>query len=399
MTPCSTVDPMKRIATAFLLVLCAAPLGFGAPTMSFRIVHLATDQNEGCAVADLNRDGVLDIVAGRNWYPGPDYVARPLRSIDDWNGYVESNGDHVYDVNGDGWPDVVSGSFIPMTVHWFQNPGEEGLKFGSLWKKHLLVDTRATQNEGTFLRDMDGDGVPEWITNSWNAKNEVRVWKFTSQEGVPSLIAHVIGADGQAHGMGFGDVNNDGREDVLTGRGWYERPEGEPYAAPWKFHADWNAPGGSLPMLVRDLNGDGINDVIWGKGHDYGLYWWQGTGIVDGKFTFKEHLIDREWSQPHAMILADITGDGREELITGKRFRAHNGKDPGGKEPPGLYYYTWDKSTLTFTRHTIDFGRVGTGLQINVADLDQDGRLDIIVAGKSGTYILFNQGHQPKENP
>ena len=99
------------------------------------------------------------------------------------------------------------------------------------------------------------------------------------------------------------------------------------------------------------------------------------------------------YSQAHAMILADLDGDGQPELITGKRHRAHNGRDPGGQEPACVYYYKWDPKTVKFTRYPIDVsGKVGIGLQIRVADLNADSLVDVAVAGKSGTYVLFNRG-------
>jgi hypothetical protein len=373
-----------------------------ADGLRFEIRQLALDANEGVAIADVNRDGKPDLVAGRNWYEGPAFAPRALRLIADWNGYVESNGDFIHDVNEDGFPDVIAGSFIQTEVSWYQNPGTAGLALGQQWKKHMLQDTGYSQNEGSFLCDLDGNGSPEWITNSWNDKNPLMVWKLVSrkvnndgtsqQAATAGMDACGVGGDGQSHGLGFGDLNNDGREDLITGHGWYERPEKDVWTKPWTFHADWPHLHSSVPMLVRDLNDDGRNDLIWGKGHDYGLFWWESAGIKDGKFTWKEHLIDKSYSEVHTLHLADLDSDGKEELITGKRVRAHNGKDPGGNEPPCFYYYKWDKQRNAYTRHTIDEGRVGTGLQIATADLNGDGRTDITVAGKSGTYVLFNQG-------
>ena len=146
-------------------------------------------------------------------------------------------------------------------------------------------------------------------------------------------------------------------------------------------------------MLVRDVNGDGANDIIWGNPHDYGVFVWLGQGTdAAGKLAFDQVTLDETFSQAHAIHLADLDGDGRDELITGKRVRGHNGNDPGGNEPAILVYYTWDDGFESFERHTICEAAVGIGLQIRTADLDADGDLEIIVPGKDGTQILWNRG-------
>ena len=145
-------------------------------------------------------------------------------------------------------------------------------------------------------------------------------------------------------------------------------------------------------MIVTDLDEDGDGDLIIGNGHDYGLYWWSNEGKGDdGKLTWKEHDIDRSYSQPHTLAWRDVDNDGANELIAGKRYYAHNGGDPGGMEMPCLYYYDWDLKSGKFIRHTIEEGHVGCGLQIVTTDLNQDSKTDIAVAGKSGTYLLLAQ--------
>lgn len=375
--------------------------------LRFDIKLLAIDANEGCDVADFNLDGIPDIVAGRNWYAGPDYTPRPVRSIADWNGYVESNGDFAYDVNQDGRPDVIAGTFLGTEVYWYENPGEEALKLGKTWPEHLLVDTQASQNEGQLMHDLDGDGVPEWVVNSWGRDKPLQAWKLTTEtrevvekrggknvtvsKTVPAMTSIVFGPV-NGHGLGFGDLNGDGLEDILFEQGWYERVEDQPLKREWILHQDWNIHA-SIPILVADMNRDGRNDILIGLGHDYGLWWWeQLSPAADGKLQWKQHVIDNSFSQPHCLHLADLDGDGADELITGKRFYAHNGNDPGGREPVCLYYYKWDAERETFDRFTIDRGAAGTGLQIRTADLNADNRLDIVVAGKSGTYAIFNLG-------
>ncbi len=360
--------------------------------LSFRVQPLFMDANEGCALADVDQDGRMDVIAGRNWYPAPGFTPRPLRMIEDWDGYVLSNGDHVYDVNGDGYPDVVSGGFMLEEVHWYENPGPEGLSRGNLWKQHLLIQTETTENEGQWLTDLDGDGVPEWLVSSWNKESPLVAWKLENLGKVETEVTArriVIGESRNGHGLGLGDLSGDGRADLLFEDGWYERPAAGAFGKPWDLHEDWSIHA-SIPMLVVDVDSDGRNDVIVGESHDYGLYWLRQLDGGDGP-RFERHVIDDTFSQVHALHLADLDGDGDEELIAGKRVLAHNGNDPGAHDPPCLLYYQWDPSRATFERFTIDEGRVGGGLQIHTADLDGNGRTDIVVAGKSGTYLLFNE--------
>ena len=91
---------------------------------------------EGCAVADFDNDGKLDIAAGRNWYRNGDWLPRPVTfcSFGDVNDYASSNGDSVWDVNGDGRMDLIAGGFFDPKVRWFENPGPQRLLQGLLWR-------------------------------------------------------------------------------------------------------------------------------------------------------------------------------------------------------------------------------------------------------------------------
>ena len=385
--------------------------------VEFRIKFLTLDANEGIAAGDVDGDGQTDLVAGRNWYRGPDWEARPLRSIEDWNGYVESNGDYLFDVNDDGRLDVVAGAFLPTEVKWFENPGSAALKLGQLWPPHVWADTETPKNEGQLFADIDGDGVPEWIVNSWDKKTPAKIWRIERNDGqtksnqtesnASTLVGHQLGAV-NGHGLAVGDLNGDGRVDVAFGLGWYEQPP-SPWQSEWTLHRDWELHS-SLPMIIRDIDGDGDNDMIFGAGHDYGLSWMENTldsATTDAKPDWPIHSIDDRYSQVHTLAMADVDGDGDDELIAGKRFRAHNGRDPGGDGPPVLYYYdiaveSGDNASarpaVTFNRHVIDEGHVGCGLQIVAEDLDGDGDVDLATAGKSGTYVMINQSAVESQN-
>jgi hypothetical protein len=195
------------------------------------------------------------------------------------------------------------------------------------------------------------------------------------------------------HGIGFGDINGDGLEDIVYGGGWYQRPKEGAATKPWIRHADWTFPHASTPMLVADLTGDGRTDIIWGHGHNYGLYWEERRDDnKDGSTNWRHFLIDDKISQAHCLVWEDIDNDGQPELITGRRVRAHSGGDPGDNEPGCVLYYKWNAAARTFTRFTAADNGPGIGLQIRVVDLDGNGWKDIVVAGKSGTHVLWNQG-------
>jgi hypothetical protein len=395
-----------RFLTVALIAALSASLFVSAANkpkppagLKFRVQQLILDNNEGCAIADFNKDGKPDISAGEFWYPGPDFKEkRPVRKLQvQPPDYLTNNGEHAWDVNGDGWPDIISSSFLDTEICWYENPKADGLAKGELWKKHVLTDTKLSQNEWTDFRDLDGDGVPELIVNSWNNNNPMACYKLAKNEaGGPLLKQWLIqdaGDFSNGHGIGFGDISGDGVEDIIYGNGWYERPKSGAASQPWVKHQDWNFPHASCPMLVVDLTGDGRNDMVWGHGHNYGLYWEERRDDnKDGSTNWRHHLIDDRFSQPHVLVWEDIDNDGQPELITGRRVRAHSGNDPGDNEPGVVCYFKWNKAQQKFQKFPVAENGPGIGLQIRLADLDGNGWKDIVCAGKSGTHILWNLG-------
>ena len=405
-----------------VVAVCFTSIGFAqaeTPAVKFSKRCLIFDMNEGCAVADVNHDGRPDVIAGEHWYAAPDFIPRPLRHIlNAWPDTLASNGDHLYDVDGDGWIDVISNGWKDKEIAWYQNPGADGVfvpgrrmeftqpqhVLGALgyeteavalhhWPRHVLGPTSLFV-ETLALHDFDRDGRPEIFANG----GENWLYRLAKNDkGQPSLQP-AANQFGGGHGFAFGDINGDGRDDILTPAGFFEQPQNDIFAKPWKLHLETALPAGaSCPFLIAKLTDSGRNDIIWSKAHDYGIYWWeQGAPKPDGTTTWTEHIIDKSWSQAHVMAWVDIDGDGQPELITGKRTRTHIGAqgDPGCKESGCLYYYHWDKTARKFTRHVIcdPSEDVGLGMQICVTDLNGDGRPDIVVSGKTGTWILTNEG-------
>jgi hypothetical protein len=378
------------------------------PTMQWDKKRIVDNFNEACAVVDVNKDGKLDIVAGPAWYEGPSWKPHAIREMQPTgvnNEFMTTNGDHPYDLNGDGWVDIISGNWFSDTVHWYENPGKEGLEKAALWKEHL-VSKGHDECEGTLFEDLDGDGIPELLIDQWHENHPVTAIRIKpGKDGaMPEFQAFDLG-ENNGHGMAVGDVNGDGRKDVILQHGWYEAPENR-WNGKWKHHpfsktgatpddkdGAYHLEHVSLPFLTADLTGDGKADIIVGQGHDYGLMWFEQGPIENGEITWTRHEIDPSVSQFHCLAWADLDGDGKPELITGKRWRAHAENDPGAADPICLFRYMWDGVKKTFTRDTISYNdKIGTGMQINIVDLDGDKRPDIVVAGKAGTYILFNRG-------
>jgi hypothetical protein len=372
-----------RSTISIIVLLAAAAAAFSisrTPEIPFEKHTLDLGANETCAIADINRDGMLDIVSGENWYQAPHWTQHHFRNISYADNYIDNFSDLAIDVDGDGAPDIVSCSYFTKELYWMKNPGR-GV---GEWSKHTIEN--AWSVEFVFLVDIDNDGRNRELLPQFGQTEASLSW-YELKDG--AFARHVVSPRSYGHGIGVGDVNGDGRNDILTPKGWFEAPP-DPRSGDWKFHPEWDLESAGF-LYVVDINSDGRNDVVTSAAHNYGLYWLEHG---DGN-RWTKHVIDDSWSQAHAVSMVDLNGDGRMDFITGKRYMAHNGRDPGEREPLGVYWYEYLKSAdgkkIEWVKHVIDYGsRTGGGMQIPVADLDGDGDLDFVVAGKSGLFLFEN---------
>ena len=363
-------------------------------------------RSEGVAVADVNKDGKMDVINGEAWYEAPDWKIHPIRKLGDYG-----NGDGPYshtfacwaaDLNGDGYPDLIVIDFPGTPCYWLENPkGAQGD-----WPKHEIWSSAC--NETPQYVDLFGDGKRELVMGvqpkgqenqgqmAWfvPGKDPTKPWEMhpISEPSAPGKP--VPGTFRFSHGLGAGDINGDGRADVICTGGWWEQPaDARTSDKPWKFHPADLGPD-CANMFAYDIDGDGKADVLSSSAHNYGIWAHiQKPGKDDNPEFLKTDLFPHLFSQSHAMHFVDINGDGLKDLVTGKRWSAHGSHGDADPNLPAVLYWfeaKKDKDGITtFTPHLIDDDS-GIGTQFAVADVNGDGLPDIIVSNKKGTF-LFEQ--------
>ena len=383
-------------------MLCVAVMvGFTGTTLFaqdakplFKMQKIDDKRYECFGVGDFNNDGHLDIVAGEYIYFGPDFAKKiRFREIEsdideNGNGYAWDFMDAPMDVDGDGLLDVVTLSWHGQSIEWLKNPGLD--KLDSMWEISLV------EKNGNFetgeLCDIRGNGKEEGLIPNSQITTLYTVGK--KSDGTTGLIRTPVCDKPMQFGAGCGDVNGDGRPDILRPNAWFEGPEdiltGEWIEHPLSLGGKDGKADHTPQILVLDVNKDGRNDLITSSAHGYGIFWYE---QLEGKDQWKQYTIDDTWTQAHALCLADIDGDGELELIAGKRFRAHNGGDPEADKPQCLYYYKHAVDAdgqVTWTRYTISYDEgVGSSMAICAIDLTGDGTLDLVMTSKSGGPIVF----------
>ena len=367
--------------------------------------HTINDRSpfEAAGAADFNRDGLLDVFSGDSWYEAPDWKRHQVRDVPVGTNphYHEDFADLPLDVDGDGDLDIVTCAYFSRRIGWVEHPGDPTQP----WIEHL-IDTPGSMETG-LLVDLNSDGMPDFLPNvggivTWyalTAREPEVIWKRND-------LAHI----GAGHGVGTGDVNGDGRTDIITPKGWYEQPPGA-NSLDWVFHAEFELGAASIPIIGHDFDGDGDTDLIWGMGHDFGLHGLKQSTGANGARVWTREDVDTSFSQVHALHLADFNGDARPEIVTGKRVYAHVG-EPGATDAPCLYHFDYDRESSRWIKQVIyegnpaenapqqvenrsalvdfDRGSAGTGLQLDARDMDGDGDIDLICPGKSGLYWFEN---------
>ncbi|MEJ0030469.1 MAG: VCBS repeat-containing protein [Bacteroidota bacterium] len=330
---------MKRI----LIIILFIP--FVVSAQEFKKYHIWDEfYTEGSTIADVNKDGKPDIIAGARWVR-----ESRLKPHDIWKnskkfyynkGYSDSFLNFATDVNEDGWMDMILFDFPGKEVYWLENPAGKEI----LWTRYL-VDSIGS-NESPMMVDINSDGKQDLVfgneksgqMNWWS--HSVKAKKVTwTRNAISDAKAKGVGMF--SHGLGWGDINNDGIKDVMIIGGWWEAPK-DMKAVSWKWH-EANLGYPCSQMLPYDLDGDGDTDVVSGSAHNYGLWWHEQVKDQNNNINFKRHVIDSTFSEVHSVVLKDVNNDGLPDIITGKRFFAHQGRRSRWMEPAYIYWLNFER--------------------------------------------------------
>ena len=266
------------------------------------------------------------------------------------------------------------------------------------------------------MKDIDGDGKPEVIHTGWNTlqyskpdpANPTGKW-ITKTISEPGPWGANIG-----HGLGVGDINGDGLMDFVSAYGWWEQPPKGSKQELWTYHPQQfgrygrsQGGAGGAEIGVYDVNGDGLNDVVATlEGHGFGLAWYEQKRDAGGKISFVEHMImdnfltrnagNVMFTEPHAIVFADMDGDGLLDFVVGKSPLHHLATytDPDPYGPAVLYWYRLVRNPKApggaeFIPELVH-NRSGVGCHFVVTDLNGDGTPDIVISDVNGTFVFFN---------
>jgi hypothetical protein len=362
---------MTRSSAGIVLTLVALGLGSGvvlggqqthrAEPMPFRHIIIDSDNPTypHCkAVGDIDGDGFVDVLAasaygqGLYWYAWPNWTKHRIA------GGSFTTDMQVGDVDNDGDLDVIIPP-IGTGLVWFENPRPKGPPATTAWTMHRIDTEDAHDLE---VGDIDGDGRLDVVVRH----GRTRVFLQNNPDSWRKIPIPTGGRGGTA----LGDLDGDGDLDIAQDGYWLETPADK--SSEWKRHEI--APGwpDDCGVHIVDINHDGRMDVLLAPAETTGrLVWYEATDPKNG--PWKEHVIADDVAYLHTFKTTDMNHDGESDVVTAEMEQSAQRR---------ISIYFNEGKGLRWRQQVV--GRTGSH-NLRLADIGNDGDIDIIGANH-GNY-------------
>lgn len=347
--------------------------------------HIITEKQTvivSIAPADYNQDGKVDVISSFHGkailYKAPNWEPEVIYNFPDKK--LKAISCTSLDIDQDGDLDWVGGG-AKGGVIWLENPGEEGKQWTA-----RNVDSRINGLHHVMTADVNNDGKLDLLANNFTPNGELgdcSMWYETptypkqADQWICNIFAHKD-AQGGSHYFGFGDIDNDGWNEIALGAkgkpfkngnwfAYWKNPGKLEITRPWKKSVLLENETGATNVRIHDVNGDGKNDFIMSNGHGVGIFWLEAP-------SWTRHMIDPEMVSPHSLTSVDYDSDGDIDVAS----------CGFGSQRVSVYY---NDGKGNFQRRDIDLKQQSYDLQS--IDMDGDGDLDLINAGRGSKNITW----------
>jgi lysophospholipase L1-like esterase len=378
-----------------LLTIDSGPLKFTEQRLLANYTY-----SYACAAADLDGDGDLDLTSSdaepnSNLYlllndgQGRFKHSFIQKYAGEENQPIRLERHAIGDINRDGDPDVVIVDNLKWDIRWFENPGPR--QIAQPWSLHRIAQPQ--QVPGSYdvaLSDLDGDGDLDVAASSWRFGNRFDWFENVGQPGdgskwtrheVDKMIA-------ETRTIAVADFNNDGKPDLLGSARvgnkilWYES-SGKLAGEPWKKHvidAETVAPAHGHPV---DIDFDGDLDVVMAFGiaapvgndspDSHQVAWYENIGAPGRGTEWQKHPIAASFPQGFEAVAGDLDADGDLDVVA-------TGWSPHGQI---AWFENTGDPTSEWKMHALK-ERWSNAVTVVLADLNNDGRLDIVACAERG---------------
>jgi len=381
------------------------------------------------AIADVNGDGVKEIITGGSAYNHLPNGSRSLRiapfKIWTWNGsklVLEKATNWtgsiscvcVGDVDGDGKPEIITaGRAINDTGTFY------ALKIWSLDNNHLVLLATSPGNitVSAVAIGQGSDGKPEIVAigsslSENHYQTQFSIWQFDKTAATLRRSFADINQSERTYSVGAYDFDNDGASEIVTCgysgdlknstgllRVWQWDGQNLSLAGvnKWRmvdgyaFDSAGSIQGNTVAktLKIADVDGDGVPEIVTsgftydGSKVDGQLRIWNWTGNTLNLEKGQE-WIDRDISEHISISINDVDGDGKSEIVTSGYTTVYGGFSANAEEQSraSLRVWGWDGEHLTLEKSQ-DWtgGQADSAWNVGTGDVDNDGTVEIITVG------------------